>query len=87
MHGPNGANFENDSMFLEIVDPERIVFRHVSPPQFEMTITLADDGGRTLLTWRQEFPTPADRDRVKGFAVEANEQNLDRLEAELARGA
>ncbi len=67
--------------------PERIVFQHVSPPQFEMTITLQPQGGQTALTWRMLFLAAADCDKVKRFAVEANEQNLDRLDAELARMA
>ena len=46
MHGPNGPDYQNKSVFVEIVPPER-----------------------------------------KGFAVAANEQNLDRLEAQLAKMA
>ena len=33
------------------------------------------------------FESAAECERVKRFAVEANEQNLDRLEAELAKMA
>jgi hypothetical protein len=33
------------------------------------------------------FDTAAECAKVKGFAVEANEQNLDRLEAQLAKMA
>lgn len=84
MHGPNGADYQNTSVFIE-VRPERIVFDHVSGPQFRMTITLAEeDGGRTRITWRMLFDSTAERDRIRKVAVEANEQNLDRLEAELA---
>jgi hypothetical protein len=67
------------------VRPERIVFRHGSAPQFEMTITLAEQGGSTLLTWQMLFESAAVCEKVKRYAVDANEQNLDRLEAELAR--
>jgi len=31
------------------------------------------------------FETAAECEKVKKYAIEANEQNLDRLEAELAR--
>ena len=85
MHGPNGADYANESVFVEVVRPERIVIDHVSPPRFRLTITLASEAGQTRITWRQRFPSSAERDRLEALAVRANEQNLDRLETELAR--
>jgi uncharacterized protein YndB with AHSA1/START domain len=87
MHGPDGASYQNKSVFVEVVRPERIVFDHVSGPKFRMTIELAKQGGMARITWRMRFESAAARERVKKLAVEANEQNLDRLEAELARMA
>lgn len=84
MHGPNGADYRNESVFVEVVPPERLVFDHVSGPRFRMTITLAEEAGRTRLVWRMRFATAGDYEKVKGFAPEANEQNLDKLEAQLA---
>ena len=60
MHGPNGADYPNESVFVEVVKPERIVIEHVSGPRFRLTITLAAEAGRTRLTWRQRFPTAAE---------------------------
>ena len=87
MHGPNGADYPNESVFVEVVKPERIVIEHVSGPRFRLTITLAVEAGRTRLTWRQRFPTAAECDKIKALAIPANEQNLDRLEARLAQMA
>jgi len=84
LHGPDGANYENESVFIEVAKPERIVFKHVSGPQFEMRITLAEHGRQTRLTWRMLFESAAECNKVKKFAVDATEQNLDRLEARLA---
>jgi uncharacterized protein YndB with AHSA1/START domain len=84
LHGPNGADYQNESVFVEVVKPEHIVFDHVSGPKFQMTLTLDDRAGKTAITWRMRFETAAECDKVKTFAVDANEQNLDRLEAELA---
>ena len=84
MHGPNGADYPNESVFVEVVMPERIVLEHVSGPRFRLTITLAAEAGRTRLTWRQRFPSAADCGKIRALAVPANEQNLDRLEARLA---
>jgi uncharacterized protein YndB with AHSA1/START domain len=85
LHSPDGASYQNESVFVEVVKPERIVFQHVSRPQFEMTITLTPQDGKTALTWRMLFPSAADCDKVKRVAVDANEQNLERLEPELSR--
>jgi uncharacterized protein YndB with AHSA1/START domain len=86
MHGPSGANFENESVFAEIA-PARVVIGHVSPPVFDLEITLDERDGRTTVGWRQRFPTREDCEKVKRFAGDANEQNLDRLAAEVAAGA
>ena len=85
LHGPNGADYQNESVFVEIVKPERIVLDHVSDPKFQMTLTLDDQAGETAIGWRMRFETAEQCAKVKVFAVDANEQNLDRLEAELAR--
>jgi len=82
MHGPDGTDYPNESVFREVT-PRRIVFDHMSGHHFEMTITLADQGGRTLVGWRQLFDTAAERERIAQFVIPANEQNLDRLEAEV----
>jgi uncharacterized protein YndB with AHSA1/START domain len=86
MHGPNGADYPNHSVIVEVVRPERIVFDHVSRPQFRMTITLAEPAAnQTQITWSMGFATAAECDRIRAFAEGANEQNLDRLAAELTR--
>ena len=84
MRGPDGKDYKNKSVFREIVKPERIVFEHVSGPHYEMTVTLADQGGRTGIRWRMLFSTAELCERIKMFAMDANEENFDRLEASLA---
>jgi uncharacterized protein YndB with AHSA1/START domain len=87
MHGPDGASYQNKSVFVEVLKPERIVLRHVSGPQFQLTIALAEQDGRTRITWRMLVESAAECERVKRFAVEANEDNQDRLEVERAKMA
>jgi uncharacterized protein YndB with AHSA1/START domain len=84
MHGPDGTDFPNESVFVEVVPPERVVLRHISAPKFEMTITFEDHDGKTRVGWRQVFDTAAECQRVAKFAIEANEQNLDRLAMRVA---
>ena len=47
MHGPDGTNYPNESVFREVVAPERVVFEHLSEGHhFYMTITMAWSGWR-----------------------------------------
>jgi uncharacterized protein YndB with AHSA1/START domain len=87
MHGPDGVDYKNESVFIEIVKPERIVFQHVSGPRFQVTATFASEADKTRVTFEMLFETAAECEKVKVFAVDANEQNFDRLEAQLARMA
>lgn len=69
MHGPDGRDYQNHVTFDQIAANERIVYRHgrgddIEPVSFTMTITLEDRGGRTRLTWRNQFASAAERDRV-----------------------
>src|SRR5262249_22745804 len=85
MHGPDGKNYENRSAFRELVKPERIVIEHIEPMhRFLLTATFEPRGAQTFLTFRMTFDTVEECDRVRSFASEANEQNLDRLETVLA---
>ena len=82
MHGPNGANYENASEFIEIAKPERIVFVHLREVhRYQMTITLTGDSERTVLTWQMVFESASQNVKFKHFIFDANEQNFDRLEA------
>jgi len=81
MHGPNSGNYENESVFIEIIEPERIVLKHVSPPHFQLTASFEElEGNQTRLTFQQLFDTVKEYNKVKVFAVDANEENMDRLE-------
>jgi hypothetical protein len=85
MHGPDGTDYYNESEFVEIVEPERIELVHLRPMhRFELTMTLAEENAKTRLTWRMRFDSIDECERVKQYVVPANEQNLDRLERELA---
>jgi len=84
MHGPNGADYPNESVFREIQPETRIVIEHVVEPWFTLTVTLAPRNGQTHLTWVQEFESPETADQLRHICEPANEQNLDRLQALLA---
>ncbi len=84
MHGPNGVDYPNHSVFSVITPPERVEFEHVSAPKFRMTMTLAElPKQRTRLVWRMKFATAELRDQIFKIAGSANEENFDRLTKEL----
>jgi len=69
MHGPDGRDYENRISYVEIVKPERLVYRHgggedVEPVQFEVMVTFEDLKGKTKLTMQMVFPSAAERERV-----------------------
>jgi uncharacterized protein YndB with AHSA1/START domain len=84
MIGPQGANYKNESRFIEVT-PERIVIEHLSGPPYTLTAEFRDLGKETEISWVQDFKDAATCDKVRAFAGPGNEQNLDRLEAEIAR--
>jgi uncharacterized protein YndB with AHSA1/START domain len=92
MHAPDGTDFGNTIVFVEIVRPERLVYRHAGEGEtadvrFETTITFEAQGRKTLLTMRSLFESPSVMNRVveKYGAVEGGKQHLARL-AEFVAG-
>ena len=90
MHGPNGVDYPNKAVFIEVKEPERLIFTHGSgaedDPDFEVTATFVDEGGKTRLTLRQLYTTAAQRDNVASeyHAVEMGNQTFDRFARYLA---
>lgn len=93
MHGPDGRDYQNKITYLEIVPPERLVYRHggdedLEPVSFHTTVTFVAEGNKTRVTMRSVFPTAEYRDRVvkEHGAIEGGEQHLARLDEHLAGG-
>jgi len=86
MHGPDGVNYPNRSVFEEVIKPERLVYVHKAPA-FRTTVTFEEQGGKTKLTMRMVFETAALRDQVVTAhkAAEGLEQNMDRLAKHISR--
>jgi len=87
MHGPDGTDYLNKIVFIEVVKPEKLVYKHSGEEEtddinFHVTVTFEKQGDKTKLTMRSVFPTAEERDRViKEFgAKEGAKQHLDRLE-------
>ena len=90
MHGPDGHNYPNESVFADIEPPRKVVIQHVVEPKFRLTILLAPSAGTgagtgagTLVSWSQAFESPEVASRIEHIVVPANEENLDRLVEEV----
>jgi uncharacterized protein YndB with AHSA1/START domain len=85
MHGPDGANFKNRSIFKEVVPFKKIVFEHVSHPWILATITFEERGEQTHLTWHMLFASAEEFMKVikAHNAAEGQKQNVIRLAAYL----
>jgi uncharacterized protein YndB with AHSA1/START domain len=84
MHGPNGTDYPNESVFREIEPDSKIVIEHVSQPRFMLSVTLSAQSNNTHLLWVQEFESGEAAARLRHIVEPANEQNLDRLQTLLA---
>jgi uncharacterized protein YndB with AHSA1/START domain len=88
MHGADGIDFENKVAYLEVTRPERLVYWHGDWQDngvFHVTITFAEQAGKTLLTMRSVFSSAEERRMVveKYKAIEGGNQTINRLEAYL----
>ncbi len=85
MHGPDGTDYPNESRFVEVVEPERIVFDHACAPLFRVTATFEDELGKTKVVFKMVFENAAVCAKLRNICVPSNEENFDRLETELAK--
>ena len=85
MHGPDGHNYQNENVFSAIDAPHKVVIQHVVEPKFSLTIGLSASAAGTRVSWSQAFESSEVASRIEHIVVPANEQNLDRLLAEVLR--
>jgi len=85
MHGPDGTDYKNKSIFKEVILYKKIVYEHISP-RFVATIDFEEQGEQTLINWHMLFETAEEFIRVvKTFkADEGLKQNIEKLSVYLA---
>lgn len=87
MHGPDGTDYPGQSVFIEVVKPERIVYsmnggkKGERGVQFHATWTFEPQGRKTKLTLSMLFASAQEREFVEKTygAVEGGIQTLARL--------
>lgn len=83
---PDGASYPMDKTFVEVERPRRVVLAHrQAGHDFTMSMDYDEVPEGTRLTWRTRFATPEQLAAVEALFAAANEQNFDRLAAEMER--
>lgn len=85
MHGPDGTNYDNESIFTEVEKHKKIVYNHISGHEFTATIQFEVKGKQTHIHWQMLFETKEELRRIMNlFNInEGLKQNVDRLEVYL----
>ena len=80
LHGPDGTDYPNRSIFTEVVQEKRIQYRHYEP-NFTNTIDCEQQGDKTLMHWHMLFDTVSEFEIVvKTYrADEGLKQNIEKL--------
>jgi uncharacterized protein YndB with AHSA1/START domain len=87
MHGPDGTDYPNESVFVDVVQYERIVYtltggrEDAAPMKMEKTTAFEDVAGGTRVTMRAVFDSVEARDQnVREYgSIEGGKQTLERL--------
>jgi len=84
MHGPEKGNYENSSIFKNIVPNKLVAWTRTSQPLFEMEVAFEQlSHSKSKISFRMIFKTVEECEKMKNFVVPKNEENFDRLEREL----
>jgi uncharacterized protein YndB with AHSA1/START domain len=86
MHGPDGTNYKNKSIFKEIILHKKLVYEHITGPKFVATVEFQEQGDQTLISWHMLFETAEEFVQVvKTFkADEGLKQNIEKLDVYLS---
>ncbi|HOZ67074.1 MAG TPA: polyketide cyclase, partial [Burkholderiaceae bacterium] len=63
----------------------KVVVEHPMQPVFRLTIELVPSNTGTLVTWAQTFESDEVAQKLAHIVVPANDENLQRLQAEVLR--
>lgn len=86
MHGPDKGNYANECEFIKIEEPSLIAWKRHSKPLFQVVATFDElPENKTKLVFKMLFDTAEECNKLKGFVVDKNEENFDKLEIELSK--
>lgn len=75
MHGPDGVDYPNTTLYHEVEEHSRLVYDHGAsrdrPPLFRVTVQFTDLGERTRMEMTMTLPTPEAAEETKKFIKKA----------------
>jgi len=86
MHGPDGRNFPNRTVFREVIPCRKLVHQHFEP-NFIAVIEFETLGETTFLSWHKAYETKALFEMVEtdNRASEGFRQTIERMKAYLSQ--
>lgn len=85
MHGPEKGNYENSSVFKDVIPNKLVSWTRNSKPIFDMEIEFEKlDDNHTRISFRMIFESKEECDKIRKFAEPNNEENFNRLEKEIS---
>lgn len=92
MHGPDGTNYENKTIYLEVEDGAKLVYDHGGnddrPPLFRVTVFFREKEGKTEMEMTMALATPEAAAETRKFIKQASGNSTwDRLAEYLEKGA
>ena len=87
MHGPDGTDFKNKSVFGELILFKKIVYEHITGPKFTATAEFTGIGEQTQIRWKLLFRNTEEYvQTVKVFKADLGlKQSIIRLDEYLAQ--
>jgi uncharacterized protein YndB with AHSA1/START domain len=86
MHGPDGHDYHNRIVYIDVVKPERLVYKHAGeagdePVHLQFSVNFEDVGRQTKVTMHMMFGSAEEREEVirKYGAEKGGVQTLSRL--------
>lgn len=86
MHGPDKGHYQNECTFAVIREPELLVWDRQSKPIFQVEVVFEKVSEQeTNVIFKQKFKTVEECNKLRPYVPEKNEENMDRLQNELAK--
>lgn len=84
MHGPDGVNYENKTIYFEVEKYAKLVYDHGGnddrPPLFRVTVLFAENKGKTKMDMTMTLPSPEAAEETRKFIKQASGNSTwDRL--------
>ncbi|MBY0369711.1 SRPBCC domain-containing protein [bacterium] len=91
MHGPDGTDYPNTTVYHEVETHARLVYDHGGhkerPPLFRVTVVFSENRGKTTMEMSMTLPSPEAAEETRKFIKKAGgESTWDRLGEYLAEG-